>query len=91
MIAPGFVREGQPYWAVRTFDYVRKSDGVTTSLTTWRSFCADCGTPFQTTVSTRDGRGPENRRCPDHKSPGKRVARSHIVAMRDRLRAAKRL
>ncbi|SHG72789.1 hypothetical protein SAMN05444169_3846 [Bradyrhizobium erythrophlei] len=73
--APDFIRGGQGYWKVHNVPHVRKLDGQPTMLTVWKSFCAKCGGPFETTISAADERGPQNRRCFDHRAPGRAVER----------------
>lgn len=62
--------------AGREFEIIRREphkrqDGTSTLLTVWSGDCAECGASFEQTVPT--GRLPGNRRCQEHRAPGRRV------------------
>jgi hypothetical protein len=72
--APGTVLivDAQRYEVVRTESHRRK-DGRMTTLIVWQSWCAETGHPFElTTPLTAKS---INRRCPEHRSPGRAVRR----------------
>jgi hypothetical protein len=63
--------EGQRYEVVRTEPHRRKNGRMTT-LIVWQTWCAETGHPFQlTTPLTAKS---INRRCPEHRSPGRAVS-----------------
>ena len=68
-----FTYHGQCYRRVGTRPLVR-ADGTTTRLPIWESRCPVCGEPFEITTTARLRRLREpNRRCPQHRAPGRRV------------------
>ena len=72
---PGTVlmHEGQRYVAVGS-DLHKRRDGQIVPIILWESHCAQCGRPFQCWSGLRSG--TLNRRCLDHRAPGKAVAGS---------------
>ena len=71
--------EGQRYVAVGSMLH-RKPDGREVPLIRWRSHCATCGAPFESST-TLNGSSP-NRRCPEHHTPGRPVTRSGRIAQK---------
>jgi len=65
------MHEGQRY-VVTGSDLRRRKDGKTTSIICWQSDCADCGAVFECWSGMRSG--TLNRRCPEHRAPGKSVS-----------------
>ena len=51
----------------------RRQDGTATELMAWESQCADCEEWFE--AASPKNRGPEVRRCTDHRKPGKRASK----------------
>lgn len=45
-----------------------------TILLEWASHCADCGRPFAVLTSAFTHKFEPNRRCAEHKAPGRRAA-----------------
>jgi hypothetical protein len=72
---PGDVRiyKGQPYVLVGQRPCTTRF-GRQITLDIWRSQCADCGAWFETARPSRAKRFKFNRRCQDHKAPGRRVS-----------------
>lgn len=66
-----FLLEGQRYEVIDLLVHTRRDDAVT-MLILWRGFCADCGTEF--TFKTGLRAKSVNRRCDNHKRPGKPVS-----------------
>ena len=52
----------------------QRQDGSSTGLMVWRSHCHECGVEF--VARSPLGRGPEVRRCSDHRKPGVRARAS---------------
>ena len=71
------VVKGREYEIVRFEPYTRK-DGSLTALSVWIGECAECGASFE--HRTTAGRLQENRRCQEHKSPGRRMAGTTVPA-----------
>jgi len=69
---PPVMVDGQRYEMVRTEPYRRK-DGRMTTLIVWQSWCAETGHPFELTTPLR--RKWINRRCREHRAPGRAVRR----------------
>lgn len=63
--------EGQRYEVVGLLVHTRR-DGSPTMLILWQGFCADCGMKF--TFKTGMQAKSVNRRCDNHKRPGKAVS-----------------
>jgi hypothetical protein len=70
----GLIRtfDGQRYELIGDQPYMRR-DGTETTLSVWRSRCAQCGEPFEVRTPTASAKFVPNRRCPKHKRPGARV------------------
>ena len=70
--APGTVLmiDGQRYEVVRTEPYRRK-DGRMTTLIVWQSWCPETGHPFELKTGLRTK--SINRRCREHRAPGRPV------------------
>jgi len=67
-----FTYRGQRYVRIGVRPHVR-ADGTETQLAVWESRCPVCGEPF-TIETTRLRRLREpNRRCPEHRAPGRPV------------------
>lgn len=60
--------DGFRYVFVGTKPHQRK-DGTPSMLWLWQADCASCGNPFVTTAPERFV--GENKRCSDHRAPGK--------------------
>lgn len=63
--------EGQRYEVIRTEPH-RRRDGSRTTLIVWRTHCAETGHPFE--LKTGLVAKSINRRCPEHKAPGRPVS-----------------
>lgn len=72
MIGEVKMHQGQRY-VCSGFRPHTKRDGSATTLAVWQSHCAECGELFEFTAPTRTLRPfMPNRRCADHKRPGRR-------------------
>ena len=60
----------------------QRIDGRMTKLAVWITNCPECGEVFEAVCTTSITRGPENRRCPLHRAPGKRVKQPEQVTLR---------
>lgn len=65
----------QRYVLFEIRDHAR-ADGSSTQLAVWISRCADCGGVFETITPAQSSRFQPNRRCQQHKRPGRRVRSS---------------
>ena len=63
--------EGQRYEVARTEPHRRK-DGRMTTLIVWQTWCAETGHPFELTTPLKTK--SINRRCPEHRAPGRAVS-----------------
>jgi hypothetical protein len=65
--------EGQRYEVCAVRPHCRQ-DGTETLLIVWRGHCAECGRSFEQTTTLKS-KAP-NRRCPEHRKPGRPVTRA---------------
>lgn len=63
--------DGQRYEVVRTEPYWRK-DGRMSTLIVWQTWCAETGHPFELTTPLKTK--SINRRCREHRAPGRAVS-----------------
>ena len=72
-IGGSFKKDGQRYTCVGVQGYVSRF-GHKSKLIVLQTRCADCGEPFRfMTTAGRVKQRVVNRRCEQHKSPGRRV------------------
>jgi hypothetical protein len=65
--------DGQTYRFVAEQPYIR-TDGQPSRVLVFASHCAQCGREFEFKCSAASKFSP-NRRCADHRAPGRRVRR----------------
>lgn len=69
-----FLDGGQEYLCTAVEPYTR-INGQPSKVLVWTGHGATCGEPFQVKSGRKPRPGDFNRRCPEHKAPGVRVAR----------------
>lgn len=62
------MHRGQRY-VVAGSDLHRRKDGKRVPIICWQSHCAECGAVFECWTGMRSG--TLNRRCPQHRAPGR--------------------
>ena len=73
MTKPTRTYKGQHYWSGTLKPHTRR-DGTAMTLLEWKSHCAECGEPFSFWRPARRAKFDPNRRCDEHRRPGRRVA-----------------
>ena len=71
-IGDTMIYRGQAYTCESIEPYYNRK-GRLVELNSWRSQCPDSGTVFNVLISARMKEFKPNRRCREHRAPGKRV------------------